>query len=192
MAETGNKEYQFTDVSICEDGSKIAIGTEKRLIVYDIESKQLQTIANVPIGKVVWTDNSHVACMSYQIQQEYFASSDPWSREKRQYAIEVYDITNQGNAETENEKTTADAVMTDLAFDTDTMGLKVIHRNVTDETEIQKQRQHFLVGCEAIFILSMQRQERQKDVLAFQSEYCIDSEQDRFRRSIFVAYMMAK
>lgn len=52
LAETGNKEYQFTDVSICEDGSKIAIGTEKRLIVYDIESKQLQTIANVPIGKV--------------------------------------------------------------------------------------------------------------------------------------------
>ena len=61
LAATGSKEYQFTDVSICEDGSKIAIGTEKRLIVYDIESKQLQTIANVPIGKVVWTDNSHVA-----------------------------------------------------------------------------------------------------------------------------------
>lgn len=43
LAETDNKEYQFTDVSICEDGSKIAIGTEKRLIVYDIESKQQQT-----------------------------------------------------------------------------------------------------------------------------------------------------
>lgn len=187
LAETGNKEYQFTDVSICEDGSKIAIGTEKRLIVYDIESKQLQTIANVPIGKVVWTDNSHVACMSYQIQQEYFASSDPWSREKRQYAIEVYDITNQGNAETENEKTTADAVMTDLAFDTDTMGLKVIHRNVTDENGNTETKTALLGWMRSNLYFIDAETGKAEDVLAFQSDIVSIQSRTDSEDSIFVA-----
>ena len=187
LAETGNKEYQFTDVSICEDGSKIAIGTEKRLIVYDIESKQLQTIANVPIGKVVWTDNSHVACMSYQIQQEYFASSDPWSREKRQYAIEVYDITNQGNAETENEKMTADAVMTDLAFDTDTMGLKVIHRNVTDENGNTETKTALLGWMRSNLYFIDAETGKAEDVLAFQSDIVSIQSRTDSEDSIFVA-----
>ena len=186
-AETDNEEYQFTDVSICEDGSKIAIGTEKRLIVYDIESKQQQTIANVPIGKVAWTDNSHVACMSYQVQQEYFASSDPWSREKRQYAIEVYDITNQGDTESENEKTTADAVMTDLAFDTDAMGLKVIQRSVADENGNTETKTALLGWLRSNLYFIDAQTGKAEDVLSFQSD--IVSVQCRMdsETSVFVA-----
>lgn len=186
-AETDNEEYQFTDVSISEDGSKIAVGTEKRLIVYDIESKQQQTIANVPIGKVAWTDNSHVACMSYQVQQEYFASSDPWAREKRQYAIEVYDITNQGNTESENEKTTADAAMTDLAFDTDAMGLKVIQRNVPDENGNTETKTALLGWLRSNLYFIDAQTGKAEDVLSFQSDIVSVQSRTDAEDSVFVA-----
>lgn len=186
-AETDNEEYQFTDVSICEDGSKIAVGTEKRLIVYDIESKQQQTIADIPIGKVVWTDNSHVACMSYQVQQEYFASSDPWSREKRQYAIEVYDITNQGDAEAENEKTTADAVMTDLAFDTDAMGLKVIQRSMLDENGNTETKTALLGWMRSNLYFIDAQTGKAEDVLSFQSDIVSVQSRPDSETSVFVA-----
>ena len=175
-------------MSICEDGSKIAIGTEKRLIVYDIESKQLQTIANVPIGKVVWTDNSHVACMSYQIPTGIFASSDPWSREKRQYAIEVYDYHKSGKRrDLRMRKRRPDAVMTDLAFDTDTMGLKVIHRNVTDENGNTETKTALLGWMRSNLYFIDAETGKAEDVLAFQSDIVSIQSRTDSEDSIFVA-----
>ena len=126
-----------------------------------------------------------MACMSYQIQQEYFASSDPWSREKRQYAIEVYDITNQGDAETE--KTSADAVMTDLAFDTDTMGLKVIHRNVTDENGNTETKTALLGWMRSNLYFVDAETGKAEDVLAFQSDIVSIQSRTDSEDSIFVA-----
>lgn len=132
-AETEQGEYAFTDVAISEDDSRIAAGTEKRLILYDIASKNQQTIKSVPVSNIIWTDNSHVACENYQITQDTSTSSDPWSREKRHYTFSIYDMMQPDADNVETAIQSVNTNLTDLALSTDDMGMQVLSKGMADE-----------------------------------------------------------
>ena len=117
-SETSDEAHRFQDVKISDDGKKIAAGSDRGLLIYDIESKTQETIDTSPTAKVVWTDVSHVACEQYQIVQDAMDSNDVWMREKRQYVFSIYDVQGQRVLNT-NEA--------NFGYDTDKMGMCMIY-----------------------------------------------------------------
>ena len=77
--------------------------------------------------------------------------------------------------------------MTDLAFDTDTMGLKVIHRNVTDENGNTETKTALLGWMRSNLYFIDAETGKAEDVLAFQSDIVSIQSRTDSEDSIFVA-----
>ncbi len=77
--------------------------------------------------------------------------------------------------------------MTDLAFDTDTMGLKVIHRNVTDENGNTETKTALLGWMRSNLYFIDAETGKAEDVLAFQSDVVSIQSRTDSEDSIFVA-----